>query len=310
MMRRPTVQPAPAREGGQILVIFALALLGILGVVGLAVDGGSTFAQRRTQQGATDLAALAAANDYLINGNVSQAQDRGRTIAAANSFTDGSGGTAVGVDIATDNGIRVTVSITSPHSNSVLGVVGMPVWAVTTEGEALAGFPDTAYGASPFIFSADAFQDDGTPLYQTPTDFGEGNGDVPTGPQDFAWTDYGTGNVSTSKVSSIISGDLVIDKTIQFGEYIGQHNNGNHTALYSDVDTYLSGLTVPAAVVDANGNFVGWSSFYVISASGGSSKTVRGYFVSSFTSARLTVTACAANNCPRYLGTYVLKLSN
>ena len=26
-----------------------------------------------------------------------------------------------------------------------------------------------------------------------------------------------------------------------FGEYIGQHNNGNHTALYGDVDTHLSG---------------------------------------------------------------------
>ena len=309
MTQQRTELPQPARERGQILAIFSISLLAILGVVGLAVDGGSTFAQRRDQQGATDLAALAAANDYLINGSVSQAQARGRTIAATNGYTDGSGGTTVGVDIATDNGIRVTVSITSPHNNSVLGVVGMPVWPVSTQAEALAGFPDTAYGASPFIFSAGAFQDDGTPLYQTATDFGEGNGDVPNGPQDFAWTNYGTGNVSTSEVSAIISGDLVIDKTIQFGEYIGQHNSGNHTALYSDVDTYLRDVTVPAAVVDANGNFVGWSSFHVISASGGSSKTVRGYFVSSFTSARLTVTACAANNCPRYLGTYVLKLS-
>jgi Flp pilus assembly protein TadG len=302
--------PDRTHERGQILVIFTLALLGLLGVVGLAVDGGSTFAQRRSQQGATDLAALAAANDYLINGNTSQAQTRGRTIASANAFTDGSGGTNVNVAVATDNGVRVTVSITSPHKNSVLGVLGIPVWSVSTEAEALAGFPDTAYGASPFIFAADAFEDDGTPLYQTETDFGEGNGDVPTGPQDFAWTNYGTGNVNTSQVSDIISGNLVIDKTIQFGEYIGQHNNGNHTALYTDVNTYLSGTIVPAAVVDANGNFVGWSSFYVVSASGGSSKHVRGYFVSSFTSARLTVTACAANNCPRYLGTYVLKLSN
>lgn len=309
MTNRQTRPSDRKGERGQVLVIFTIALLGILGVVGLAVDGGSTFAQRRSQQGATDLAALAAANDYLINGNTSQAQARGRTIAAANAFADGSGGTGVDVAIATDNGVRVTVSITSPHSNSVLGVVGMPTWQVSTQAEALAGFPDTAYGASPFIFSADAFEDDGTPIYQTATDFGEGNGDVPTGPQDFAWTNYGTGNVSTSQVSSIIDGSLVIDKTIQFGEYIGQHNSGNHTALFGDVNTYLSGLIVPAAVVDSSGHFVGWSSFYVESASGGSSKTVRGYFVSSFTSARLTLTACAANNCPRYLGTYVLKLS-
>jgi Flp pilus assembly protein TadG len=297
-------------ERGQILVIFTLSLLGILGVVGLAVDGGSTFAQRRNQQGATDLAALAAANDYLINGNQSQATARGRTIAGANAFTDGVGGTSVSVAYDMSNGVRVNVSITSPHANSVLGVVGMPTWLVTTEAEALAGFPDTAYGASPFIFSVEAFEDDGTPLYQTDTDFGEGNGDVPTGELDFAWTNYGTGNVNTSQVRDIISGDLVIDKTLQFGEYIGQHNNGNHTALFSDVNTHLSGKTVPAAVVDSNGNFAGWSMFHVTSATGGSQKNVRGYFTSAFTTARLTVTSCAANNCPRYLGTYVLKLSN
>ena len=38
---------------------------------------------------------------------------------------------------------------------------------------ALAGFPDTASGGGPFIFSIGAFEDDGTPKYQTDTDFGE-----------------------------------------------------------------------------------------------------------------------------------------
>ena len=49
---------------------------------------------------------------------------------------------------------------------------------------------------------------------------------------------------------------------------------------------------------------------HVIGADGGPDKVVRGYFVSAFESARLSVTACAANNCPRYLGSYVLKLTN
>ncbi len=102
--------------------------------------------------------------------------------------------------------MAVTVAISAPHNNAMAGMFGMPVWTVTTEATALAGFPDTAYGASPFIFSAGAFGIDGTPAYQTPTDFGEGNGDVPTSPLDFAWTNYGTGNVNTSQVVSIISG--------------------------------------------------------------------------------------------------------
>jgi Flp pilus assembly protein TadG len=298
------------RERGQILVLFTLALLALLGVVGLALDGGSTFAQRRDQQTATDLAALAGANDYLISGSDVQAIARAKAVAAANGFADGVGTTTVDVAIDTSNGVEVTVGIDADHENSVLAVVGMPTWPVTTEASALAGFPDTAHGASPFIFSVDAFDSDGTPLYQTDTDFGDTNSHAPTGPTDFAWTNFGTGNVNTSEVADIISGDLVIDKTLAFGEYIGQHNNGNHTALFSDVDSYLSGKTLPVAVADSNGNFAGWAMFHVTSASGGSSKHIRGYFISSFSSARLSVTSCAANACPRYLGSYVLKLSN
>jgi Flp pilus assembly protein TadG len=297
-------------ERGQILVLFSLALLAIMGIVGLALDGGSTFAQRRDQQTASDLAALAAANDYLISGSEVQAVARAQAVAASNGFTDGLDGTTVDVAVDTSNGVEVTVGIEGLHRNAVLGVVGIPTWDVATEASALAGFPDTAHGASPFIFSVSAFENDGTPRYQTETDFGETNGDVPTSELDFAWTNFGTGNVNTSEVTDIIRGDLVIDKTLEFGEYIGQHNQGNHTALFEDVDTYLHDTPVPVAVVDSNGNFAGWATFYVISASGGSDKHVRGYFIDSFTSARMSVTSCAANACPRYLGTYVLKLSN
>jgi hypothetical protein len=296
------------RQSGQVLVVFALSIVVLLGFAGLAVDGGSTFAQQRDQQAAADLAALAAANDYLINGLEDVARTRARTVAASNGYVDGTGGTSVNVVISTDNGVEAVVTISALHRNLMAGALGMPTWTVSVDAKAVSGFPDTAYGGSPFIFSADAFQVDGTPLYQTPTDFGETNGDVPTSGLDFAWTNYGTGNVNTTEVSQIIRGDLVIDKQLTFGEYIGQHNNGNHTALFSDVDTYLSGRDVPAAVVDASGNFVGWSTFHVISASGGSDKHVRGYFVSAFESARLSITSCAANNCPRYLGSYVLKL--
>ncbi len=83
-----------------------------------------------------------------------------------------------------------------------------------------------------------------------------------------------------------------------YGQYIGQHNNGNHTALFQDVDTYLSGLDMPVAIVDGNGNFMGWATFHVNSASGGSNKHINGYFLSSFTSDRLTVGSCAEQRLP------------
>jgi Flp pilus assembly protein TadG len=299
----------PRPERGQILVVFVLAMVAIIGVVGLAIDGGGAYAQRRDQQTAADLAALAGANDYLLSNNATQATDRARTIAATNDFTNGAS-TSVGVTLDTTNGVEVLVTIRSPHANSFLGALGMASWTVTTSATALAGFPDTAGGAGPFIFSIGAFNNDGTPKYQTSTDFGETNGDVPTSELDMAWTNYGTGNVNTSEVSSIISGAEVVTKTLDYGEYIGQHNNGNHTALYGDVDTYLSGKEMPVAIVDASGNFMGWATFHVNSASGGSNKHINGYFLSSFASAQTTVTSCANNACPRYLGTYVLKLTN
>jgi Flp pilus assembly protein TadG len=302
-------QSSRRAEGGQILIVFALSILVIIGMVGLAMDGGATFAQRRDQQTATDLAALAGANDYLLSNTSAEAIDRARTVSAANGFTHGSGSTNIGVTISTSNGVEVTVDIASDHTNSFLGALGMRTWPVSTTATALAGFPDNAAGAGPFIFSIGAFNDDGTPKYQTPTTFGEGNSAVPTSPLDFAWTNYGTGNVNTTDVDNIIKGSLVIDKTIAYGEYIGQANSGSHNFLYDDVNTYDLNQDFPVAVVDGNGNFMGWATFHVIGAVGGSTKQITGYFEASFTSSRLTVSSCAAGACPRYLGSYVLKLT-
>jgi Flp pilus assembly protein TadG len=297
------------RSGGQILVVFVLAMVAMIGMVGLAIDGGGTYAQRRDQQTAADLAALAAANDYLINNSNSQATDRARTVAATNGFTN-AGSTSVGVAIDTSNGVEVTVNVAAPHPNSFLGALGMATWNVSTTATALAGFPDSASGAGPFIFPISAFNDDGTPKYTTPTDFNETNGDIPTGQTDIAWTNYGSGNLDTQGVSDIITGAVTINETLQYGEYIGQINQGNHNTLYTQVNTYLSGLDLPVAIVDAGGNFMGWATFHVVSATAGSSKHINGYFEQAFTSDRLTISTCSALACPRYLGSYVLKLTN
>lgn len=315
MMRSPVFAPIgtwPRRDAnGQILVVFALSLMVLISMTGLALDGGSTFSQRRDQQTAADLAALAGANDYLINHDRDLAIGRAETIAASNGFiTDvpSGGGTSVSVTVDTTNGVAVSVAIGKPHQNSFLAIVGMPTWQVTTTATAQAGFPDSAAGASPFIFPISAFDDDGTPKYQTATDFGETNGDVPIGDVDFAWTNFGTGNVNPTEVRDIIDGYSVINKTLTFGEYIGQHNSGYQSTLFDAVNADLSGLDLPVAVVDTNGNFMGWAMFHVNSAVGGDGKNINGYFLSSFASARLNVSACAFNACPRYLGSYDLKL--
>lgn len=302
-----------AAERGQIIVIFALGLVAIVAMVGLVLDGGSTFAQRRAEQNAADLAALAGANTYLLTGDQTLSTAAARANAATNGYTHGTNGATIGVSYDFSNGAAVRVDITAPHRNNFAGVVGMPTWDVSTTAQALTGIPDTAYGAGPMIFSIDAFGPNGQPHPQyadpnNPFPFGDTNNDAPETPGDFAWTNYGTGNVNTNDVRNIIDGDLVIEKTIAFGEYIGQHNQGNHTALYSEVQQFLAGTEFPVPVVDHNGIFQGWATFHVTSAVGGSQKDVNGYFVSPFLSARLTVGGCAAGTCPRYLGTYALHL--
>ena len=303
------------RERGQIIVIFALALIAIIAMVGLVLDGGSAFAQRRDQQSASDLAALAAANDYMLDSDATAARTRARTVAAANGYTHGVGGVVVNVTITTTNGAGAQVDISAPHRNNFASIVGMPTWEVATTAKAEAGYPDTANGAGPLIFSIDAFGPSGQPLAaygdkNHPYDFGETNGDIPSGPGDLAWTNYGTGNLDSRAVDDIIHGESVINKTIAFGEYIGQHNNGNHTTLFEDMQSEMAGTNIPVPVVDHNGNFQGWATFHVVSAEGSSNKHVKGYFVSPFVNKRLTIKACGFGGCPRYLGSPTINLVN
>jgi Flp pilus assembly protein TadG len=311
----PTIRTT-SRDGerGQVIVIFALALVAIIAMVGLVLDGGSAFAMRRDEQTAADLAALAAANDYVLNSDANLAIARARTVAAANGYQHGVGGVIVNVLITTSNGAEAQVDISAPHRNNFASVVGMANWTVATTAMAQSGYPDSANGAGPIIFSIDAFGDSGTPLAaygdpNNPYTFGETNGDIPSSPGDIAWTNYGTGNLDTDAVSDIIVGTSVINKTIDFGEYIGQINQGNHATLFGEMNDDMSGTNIPVPIVDHNGYFQGWATFHVVSADQGA-KHITGYFVSPTVNSRLTIRGCNFGSCPRYLGTLGLNLVN
>ena len=62
-MRRS--DPAHRGERGQILIMFVLAITVIVGVVGIVLDGGAAYAQRRAEQGVSDLAAMSGATAFL-----------------------------------------------------------------------------------------------------------------------------------------------------------------------------------------------------------------------------------------------------
>lgn len=49
------------KERGQALILIALAMVGLVGIVGLAIDGSAKFSDQRHAQNAADTAAIAAA---------------------------------------------------------------------------------------------------------------------------------------------------------------------------------------------------------------------------------------------------------
>jgi Flp pilus assembly protein TadG len=304
-------QPAPdRRERGQIIVIFALALVVIIGMVGLVIDGGGAFAQRRSEQSVADVASLAGANAYMNTTGVGTATAAAiaaaRASATRNGYTHGVNGATVGVTVALkSSGAVVRVAITAPHANTFARVMGMNTWDVSVTAGSEAAVVDTGVGAAPWIMNIGAFNPDGTPKYTSanPIAFGEANGDYPVSATDIAWTDYnGSNNVNTNEVRGIIDGTNIVTATIDVDQYIGQHNQGNHTALYDDVNAALAGDNVPIPVVgpcpvgapNPNGCFQGWAMFHVVSASGGSDKTITGYFLGDFISKPLSVGECTA----------------
>ena len=104
-------------QRGQIIVIFALALIAMIAMVGLILDGGAAFAHRRDEQTASDLAALAGANAFLVNYDQPLTRDAAAVAAAAreaarvNGYEHGVGGVTVDVAIDTTAGAQVTVDI-------------------------------------------------------------------------------------------------------------------------------------------------------------------------------------------------------
>ena len=98
------------------------------------------------------------------------------------------------------------------------------------------------------------------------------------------------------------------------------------------MNSHLAGKDVPVPVVGPgtpncaapmqmhqNGCFKGWAMFHVVSAAGGSSKTITGYFLPEFVSLPLTVGECtpaqqAAGTCgvisASPFGAYLVRLTN
>jgi hypothetical protein len=298
-------------------VVFTLALVAIIGLTGLVIDAGSTFAQRRGQQNVADTAALAGAYAYLNSGgDPAAAVAAAKAIAAANGYPDGVGGVAVTVTVTPGSpGTTVQVDVGRPHQNYFAGLLGFPSWAVGTTATAITGVPNVAQGgAMPIIFNQQAVGAHGygpgnTFAYDEP---GTGTQDVPQGPNQFNWTVFCTANGNPCNANSNTVDDLINgygrSADVTLGMLIGPLNAGSHATLFSDLANWV-GYDFPVVAVDNQGRMVGFAVFHLTGSVGGSTKQVSGYFKSPINFAGLKIRPGVPGASAAF-GAYTVQLVN
>jgi Flp pilus assembly protein TadG len=295
------------REGerGQILVLFTIAIVVIIGMLGLVLDGGSAFAQRRDEQNVADLAAVAGADAYLTatGDKTAAARDAATLVAARNGYVaNAATGVVVDIDITAEaSGASVKVTVTKPHANNFSTILGMPTWGVSAKATAQAAQrPNGVLGAMPLLFNEAAFpnaicdvriENCGSKIetYQLP---GGGPEDVPQDATQFNWTIFCTAsgnpcNANSDGVRELIDGNGT-DTVIYVDDDIGPLNAGNHTTLFTALQSHV-GETFPVPIVNNAGEMVGWAYFKLISSEGASDKVIKGYFVAPYVGEELVV---------------------
>jgi len=128
------------RERGQALIIVAIALIGLVGLAGLVIDGGNIFLDRRKAQNAADSAALASALARIRGG---QNFNTVALQAAATNGYDNNGVTnTVTVNVPPVSGSHIgnieyiQVIIVSHVKTNLLALIGQPEYV--NEAQAIA----------------------------------------------------------------------------------------------------------------------------------------------------------------------------
>lgn len=293
-----------ARERGQMLALFAICLIAIIGITGLVIDGGLTMVQKRDQQNVADAAAMAGAYSYANTGSTTSAAAQAQSNAAANGYVDGTDGVRVVVNATASGGIgTVVATVTKPHRNFFSGVLGFTSWDVTTTATAISGIPNGVVGAMPLLFNKKSFpKTNGRSNEVSFDEPGSGNQDVPqdANPPQFNWTVFCTANGNPCNGNSNTVEGLINNKgqstEVDVGDNIGPLNAGAHTTLFSALANMV-GEEFPVAIVNDDGSLAGWAMFHLTGSVGGSTKQIRGYFVSPVNWSGMKIVQGAGNGC-------------
>jgi len=160
-------------QRGQVIVLLAGGMVALITIVGLAIDGGYAYAQRRAAQNATDLASLAGANQIALalggptvlhDCDVRKAIDRTLATNGAEPISQLAYGTAAGpqyisgtgsitrpigydaacsVLIPTATSVGVQVGATRHWRTFFVGLIGLSQWTASAVSDARTGYLDS-----------------------------------------------------------------------------------------------------------------------------------------------------------------------
>jgi Flp pilus assembly protein TadG len=247
-------------ETGQTLVFSVLALVALLGLASLVVDGGNTLLQHRNQQGVADSAAMAAVKE--LPASIALADSSARAYATTQNSADGSvvdqvvvTGTSSGT---CDGGFGTTtlgpesvcVIVHTDTAGALSSIIGINNWTESARAVAQASQVTALGGWLPFGVRAGAYSDHPPKqLTVTPADTSNNVGgmiNTPAGPPDCKF--YGGNQIGDVIKGAAYGGadacPIGVDQTVQTqtGVSTGNITNkgfdariGSNTDSFSDV---------------------------------------------------------------------------
>jgi hypothetical protein len=129
-------------ERGQSIVIIAAAMIGLLALAGLAIDGGNMFLQRRRAQNAADSGALAGTRilaELVITCQDGDSEDDARVAAAVTELVSTNG-------FSSSNGSTITAWYVDKDSQRLGVVGGLDGGAADADDDDGGGIPESATG--------------------------------------------------------------------------------------------------------------------------------------------------------------------
>ncbi len=138
---------------GQVLVVVALALVALVGITALAVDGGSLYAERRKMQNAADAGALAGARVMCFEQGATNTQITSEARQYAVTL-NGADQASVSID---KTELTVSVAVTKTANTFFAGAIGIRTAVIVADATAKCNQAVTSGNIWPLAIKNDAY---------------------------------------------------------------------------------------------------------------------------------------------------------